>query len=78
MAPAGAARAGNPLLNQGRPLSHIARELGYQSQSAFSAMFRRAFGESPRAFMLRGYEHRGPEGSAEHDTPDDDAIDTVR
>ncbi|MEJ8798264.1 helix-turn-helix transcriptional regulator [Trinickia caryophylli] len=42
-----------PLLNQGRALSHIARELGYQSQSAFSAMFRRAFGESPRAFMMR-------------------------
>ncbi|KVD98899.1 MULTISPECIES: AraC family transcriptional regulator [Burkholderia] len=69
-----------PLLNQGRPLSHIARELGYQSQSAFSAMFRRAFGESPRAFMLRGYEHRGPEGrGADDDARDDDgAIDTAR
>ncbi|WP_175819568.1 helix-turn-helix transcriptional regulator [Burkholderia sp. BCC0419] len=69
-----------PLLNQGRPLSHIARELGYQSQSAFSAMFRRAFGESPRAFMLRGYEHRGPEGGiADNETLDDDgAIDTAR
>ncbi|KAF1029696.1 MAG: HTH-type transcriptional regulator NimR [Burkholderia plantarii] len=42
-----------PLLNQGKPMSHVAQELGYQSQSAFSAMFRRAFGESPRAFMLR-------------------------
>ncbi|MBN3727549.1 AraC family transcriptional regulator [Burkholderia sp. Ac-20379] len=41
-----------PLLNQGRPMSHVAQELGYQSQSAFSAMFRRAFGKSPRAFML--------------------------
>ncbi|WP_241022046.1 helix-turn-helix transcriptional regulator [Burkholderia sp. Ac-20353] len=61
-----------PLLNQGRPLSHIARELGYQSQSAFSAMFRRAFGESPRAFMLRGHEHRGAEGL----TTEDDATDT--
>ncbi|HEV3105748.1 MAG TPA: helix-turn-helix transcriptional regulator [Trinickia sp.] len=46
-----------PLLSQGRALSQIAHELGYQSQSAFSAMFRRAFGESPRAFMLRGTEH---------------------
>ena len=45
-----------PLLNQGLALSRIARELGYQSQSAFSAMFRRAFGESPRAFMVRGHE----------------------
>ncbi|VWC22010.1 AraC family transcriptional regulator [Burkholderia aenigmatica] len=68
-----------PLLNQGRPLSHIARELGYQSQSAFSAMFRRAFGESPRAFMLRGYEHRGPEGRlVDDETPDDDAISAAR
>ncbi|WP_323120732.1 AraC family transcriptional regulator [Burkholderia alba] len=55
-----------PLLNQGRPLSHIARELGYQSQSAFSAMFRRAFGASPRAFMLRGSEHdAGDDAAAE-------------
>jgi AraC-like DNA-binding protein len=41
------------LLSQGRPLALVARELGYQSQSAFSAMFRRAFGESPRAFFAR-------------------------
>ncbi len=50
-----------PLLNQGRPLSHIARELGYQSQSAFSAMFRRAFGASPRAFIQRGDTHAATE-----------------
>ncbi|KWK03118.1 AraC family transcriptional regulator [Burkholderia stagnalis] len=64
-----------PLLNQGRPLSHIARELGYQSQSAFSAMFRRAFGESPRAFMLRGHEHEAAENPAGDDErlPDDTA-----
>jgi len=43
-----------PLLNQGRPMAVVAHELGYQSQSAFSAMFRRAFGESPRAFIARG------------------------
>jgi AraC-like DNA-binding protein len=42
-----------PLLSQGRPLAQVAQELGYQSQSAFSAMFRRAFGESPRAFFVR-------------------------
>ncbi|QCP49283.1 AraC family transcriptional regulator [Trinickia violacea] len=47
-----------PLLHQGRALSHVSQELGYQSQSAFSAMFRRAFGESPRAFMMRGTERR--------------------
>ncbi len=74
-----------PLLNQGRPLSHIARELGYQSQSAFSAMFRRAFGKSPRAFMLRGHEHPGPEGLAgetlQADVPSGDTtsgVDTPR
>lgn len=43
-----------PLLSQGRPLAHVAQELGYQSQSAFSAMFRRAFGKSPRAFIDPG------------------------
>jgi AraC-like DNA-binding protein/quercetin dioxygenase-like cupin family protein len=43
-----------PLLNQGRPMAIVAQELGYQSQSAFSAMFRRAFGQSPRAFIGRG------------------------
>lgn len=72
-----------PLLNQGRALSHVARELGYQSQSAFSAMFRRAFGESPRAFMLRGFEHRGTEDrvpAADDDEDDTDgrgALDTI-
>jgi AraC-like DNA-binding protein/quercetin dioxygenase-like cupin family protein len=46
-----------PLLSQGRPLAQVAQELGYQSQSAFSAMFRRAFGESPRAFFVRDGSH---------------------
>ncbi len=45
-----------PLLSQGRPLSQVAELLGYQSQSAFTAMFRRAFGESPRAFFARDGE----------------------
>ncbi|AXF14028.1 AraC family transcriptional regulator [Paraburkholderia caledonica] len=56
-----------PLLSQGRPLSHVAQELGYQSQSAFSAMFRRAFGESPRAFIERGSEHRLDNGGDRDD-----------
>ncbi|PLZ02113.1 AraC family transcriptional regulator [Burkholderia sp. WAC0059] len=43
-----------PLLNQGKPMSFIAETLGYRSQSAFSAMFRRAFGQSPRAFIAPG------------------------
>ncbi|WP_375542176.1 helix-turn-helix domain-containing protein [Paraburkholderia sp. CNPSo 3274] len=68
-----------PLLNQGRPMAVVAQELGYQSQSAFSAMFRRAFGESPRAFIARGTADRDedePEDSvaaARDDHRDDNA-----
>ncbi|WP_434662274.1 helix-turn-helix transcriptional regulator [Paraburkholderia sp. A3BS-1L] len=61
-----------PLLNQGKPMAVVAHELGYQSQSAFSAMFRRAFGESPRAFIARGTGERelGPhEDEMAIDTP---------
>ncbi|AOK29379.1 MULTISPECIES: AraC family transcriptional regulator [Burkholderia] len=57
-----------PLLNQGRPLSRIANELGYRSQSAFSAMFRRAFGASPRAFIQRG----GADAAADAGAPPSD------
>lgn len=55
-----------PLLHRGRALSQIAHELGYQSQSAFSAMFRRAFGESPRAFMMHDVE-QAPERAGTDD-----------
>jgi AraC-like DNA-binding protein len=40
-----------PLVARGWPLSRVATELGYNSQSAFSAMFRRRFGKSPSAFF---------------------------
>ncbi len=40
-------------LDRGHPIGHIAHALGYDSQSAFSAMFRRVMGESPREFMAR-------------------------
>jgi AraC-like DNA-binding protein/quercetin dioxygenase-like cupin family protein len=56
-----------PLLNRGRALSQIAHELGYQSQSAFSAMFRRAFGQSPRAFMMRDGEPAPERAAADDD-----------
>lgn len=42
-----------PLLSQGQSLSQVASELGYTSQSAFTAMFRRAFGKSPREFFAK-------------------------
>lgn len=40
-------------LEQGQAVGVIARDLGYASPSAFSAMFRRVMGESPRAFVGR-------------------------
>lgn len=40
-----------PLITSGMPLSRVAAELGYTSQSAFSAMFKKTFGKSPSAFF---------------------------
>ncbi|VVE71465.1 AraC family transcriptional regulator [Pandoraea captiosa] len=40
-----------PLASKGYPLARIARELGYRSQSAFSAMFKRTFGRTPTDFF---------------------------
>jgi AraC-like DNA-binding protein len=40
-----------PLIARGMPLSRVASELGYASQSAFSAMFKRTFGKSPTVFF---------------------------
>ncbi|WP_019140722.1 AraC family transcriptional regulator [Noviherbaspirillum massiliense] len=42
-----------PLIARGVPLSQVASKLGYASQSAFSAMFKRTFGQSPSAFFAR-------------------------
>jgi AraC-like DNA-binding protein/mannose-6-phosphate isomerase-like protein (cupin superfamily) len=40
-----------PLIAGGTPLSQVAAQLGYASQSAFSAMFRKTFGCSPSSFF---------------------------
>jgi len=40
-----------PLIARGMALSQVAQELGYASQSAFSAMFKKTFGVSPSAFF---------------------------
>jgi AraC-like DNA-binding protein len=56
-----------PLVSQGAPLAKVAAELGYASQSAFSAMFRRAFGESPREFFARGTGNGSSPGPEEKD-----------
>jgi AraC-like DNA-binding protein/quercetin dioxygenase-like cupin family protein len=42
-----------PLIARGLPLSRVAAELGYTSQSAFSAMFKKTFGQSPSAFFAQ-------------------------
>lgn len=42
-----------PLLARGWPISRVAAELGYASQSAFGAMFRKTFGQTPSAFFAR-------------------------
>ncbi|MDV7341364.1 helix-turn-helix transcriptional regulator [Terasakiella sp. A23] len=38
-------------LADNQPISHIAQDLGYSSQSAFSAMFRKALGVTPGQFF---------------------------
>ena len=40
-----------PLLARGVPVGQVAARSGYESDSAFSAMFRAAMGQSPRHFM---------------------------
>lgn len=40
-----------PLIARGLPLSQVAEQLGYSSQSAFTAMFRKTFGSPPTAFF---------------------------
>lgn len=40
-----------PLLARGTPVSHVAALSGYASDSAFSAMFKAAMGQSPSHFM---------------------------
>ncbi len=42
-----------PLIARGMPLSQVAAELGYASQSAFSAMFKKTFGQSPSSFFIK-------------------------
>jgi len=39
------------LVSTGQPLATVAASLGYESASAFSAMFKRALGRSPREFF---------------------------
>jgi AraC-like DNA-binding protein len=43
-----------PLFSRGWSIARIAAELGYSSQSAFAAMFKRTFGVAPRRFLKAG------------------------
>ncbi|GAB2865208.1 helix-turn-helix transcriptional regulator [Pseudoduganella ginsengisoli] len=43
-----------PMIARGVPLAQVAEQLGYASQSAFSAMFRKTFGTTPSAFFADG------------------------
>ena len=40
-------------LAAGQPVGRVARDLGYASASAFTAMFRRALGATPRRYLQR-------------------------
>jgi AraC-like DNA-binding protein len=42
-----------PLIARGTPLAQVAAELGYASQSAFTAMFKKTFGVPPTTFFAR-------------------------
>ena len=42
---------GASLIARGLPLWQVAQQLGYASQSAFTAMFRKTFGTTPSAFF---------------------------
>lgn len=42
------------LLREGRPVSEVARRVGYLDHSAFSRAFRSQFGVEPRAYRLAG------------------------
>ena len=39
------------MITRGMPISRVAAELGYASQSAFSAMFKKTFGHAPSRFL---------------------------
>ena len=41
------------LLAAGRPINSVAYDVGYESPSAFTAMFHRTFGAPPSAYMRR-------------------------
>ncbi|SFD14869.1 AraC family transcriptional regulator [Massilia yuzhufengensis] len=49
---------GASLIARGLPLWQVAQQLGYASQSAFTAMFRKTFGSTPTAFFAGERQRR--------------------
>lgn len=43
------------MIASGQPVANVALDIGYGSPSAFSAMFRRAFGMAPRSYLHRSH-----------------------
>ena len=43
-----------PRLAEGMPITEIALELGYESAAAFTTMFRRMLGTTPRSYIAGG------------------------
>jgi AraC-like DNA-binding protein len=48
------------MLTSGKPITSVAYNIGYESPSAFTAMFHRAFGVPPRQYQLLTSARNGP------------------
>ncbi|MEI9985493.1 MAG: AraC family transcriptional regulator [Aliidongia sp.] len=48
-------------LAAGQPVTIVAQDLGYDSPSAFTAMFRRALGQTPSRYFASGGQDEGVE-----------------
>ena len=48
------------MLTSGKPITSVAYDVGYESPSAFTAMFHRAFGVPPRRYQLLTSTRNGP------------------
>ena len=51
-------RAAIALLAQGQPITSVAFEVGYETPSAFSAMFHRVFGQTPSVFLAQSRQRQ--------------------
>jgi AraC-like DNA-binding protein len=54
------------LMARGLPQARVAAELGYASQSAYSAMFKKTFGQSPPVFFTLRIKSRTAADSRRH------------